>query len=65
MRLVTEMDMNNQKVKENSPPSSQPAEVGGSGRRFVGLTRLFESAIVGLWAVFAPLAQPTAWREEE
>ena len=48
VRLVTEMDMNSQKVKENNPPSFQPAEVGGSGRRFVGLTRVFESAIVGL-----------------
>jgi len=49
VRLVTEMDMNNQKVKENNLPSFRPAEVGGSGRRFVGLTRVFESAIVGLW----------------
>lgn len=28
---VTEMDMNNQKVKENNPPSFRPAEVDDPG----------------------------------
>ena len=63
MRLVTEMDMNNKKAKENTPPAFRPAEVGGPGGGFVGLNRVFESAILGLWDEFTPLAQPTAWRE--
>jgi len=64
VKVVTEMDMNNQKVKGNTLPSFRLAEAGDSGRRFMGLTRLFESAIVGLWDGFTSLAQPTAWREE-
>ena len=57
------MDMNNQKARENVPPSFRPAEVGDSGRRFVGLNRVFESAILRLWGGFTPLAQPTVWTE--
>ena len=56
---VTEMDMNNQKVKENNPPSFRPAEVGGPGRWSVGLNRAFESTILKLWSGLTPLAQPT------
>lgn len=62
-KVVTEMDMNNQKAKENALPSFRPAEVGGPGRRFVGLNRMFESAILRLRGGFTPLAQPTAWVE--
>jgi len=55
VKLVTEMDMKSQKVKENALPSFRPAEVGGSGRRFMGLTGVFESTIVGHWGGFTPL----------
>ena len=56
-RLVTEMDMNNQKVKENNPPSFRSAEVGGSGRRFVRLNRAFESTVLKLRSGSTPLTQ--------
>ena len=59
------MDINNQKMKENDPPSFRPAEVGGLGRRSVGLNRVFESTILKLWGGLTPLAQPTAWGERE
>jgi hypothetical protein len=62
---MTKMDMDSQKVKESNPPSFRPAEVGGPGRGFVGLNRVFESTILGLWDGFAPVVQPTAWRERE
>jgi len=58
-KLATEMDMKNQKMKENNPPSFRPAEVGGPGRRSVGLNRKFESRILKLWGGLTPLAQPT------
>jgi len=64
-RLVTETDMNNQKVKENNPPSFRPAEVGGPGRRLVGSNRTFGNAILEDRGEFTPLTQPTAWRERE
>ena len=59
MRLVTEMDMNNQKVKGNNPPPFRLAEVDGSGRRFVRLNRAFESKVLKLLSVLTPLAQST------
>lgn len=58
-RLVIEMDINNQKVKENNPLSFRPAEVGGPRRRCVGLNRAFESTVLKLWGGSAPLARPT------
>jgi len=58
-KLVTEIDMKNQKMKENNPPSFRPAEVGGPGRRYVGLDRKFKSTILKLWGGLTPLAQPT------
>lgn len=57
------MDINNQKVRENAPPSFRPAEVDGPGRRLVRLNRVFESAILRLCDGFTPLTQPTAWVE--
>jgi hypothetical protein len=63
-KVVTEMDMNSQKVKETNPPSFRPAEVSGPGR-FVGSNRAFECPILKLWRGFTPLAQPTAWRERD
>lgn len=59
VKLVTEMDMNNQKVKENNPPAFRPAKAGGPGQRFMGLNRAFESAVLKLWSGLSPLAQPT------
>lgn len=59
-RLVIEMDMNNQKVKERNPPSFRPAEVGGPGRRCVGLNRAFGSTVLKLRGGSTPLARPTA-----
>ena len=57
VRLVTEIDMNNQKVKESNPPSFRPAEVcGPPGRRFMALNRLFEGADLKLWVGLTPLA---------
>lgn len=64
-RLVIEMDMNNQKVKESNPPSFRPAEVGGLGRRYVGLDRAFGSTVLKLWGGSTPLAQPKAQRVRE
>jgi hypothetical protein len=59
------MDMNNQKVKENNPPSFRMTEVSDPRRRLVGLNRLFESANLRLWDSLAPLTQFGAWRERE
>lgn len=63
MKPVTEMDMNKKNVKK-SPPSFRP-EVGGPERRFVGLTRVSESAGLKVCGEITPLVQPTAWREKE
>ena len=56
MRLVTEMDMNNQKVKENNLSGRQRWMARDDGLR---LNRAFESTVLKLHSGLTPLAQST------